>query len=111
MTGMKRNAGWERKGPASTGGVVSSPDLGAYLERPLTAPDDEALAAAAAGPCDPATALALGQVERLLDPEPLAVETGWWLLGDETFFGYCADFAKRCNARHGRGTSAFAAGP
>ncbi len=63
---------------------MSAPDLNAYLERPLTAPDGEALAAAAAGPCDPATALGLEQVDRLLDPEPLAVETGWWLLDDGT---------------------------
>jgi hypothetical protein len=63
---------------------VSAADLGSYLERPLTAPDEGSRVAAAAGPGDPATALALSQLDRLLDPEPLAVETGWWLLADGT---------------------------
>jgi DAPG hydrolase PhiG domain len=63
---------------------VSAPDLSAYLKRPLTPPEEEALAAVEAGPCDPRTALELSQVDRLLDPEPLAVETGWWLLRDGT---------------------------
>jgi phloretin hydrolase len=63
---------------------VSAADLAPYLERPLTPPQPVELAAAEAGPCDPATSLALSEVDRLLDAEPLAVETGWWLLQDGT---------------------------
>jgi len=63
---------------------MSAADLSPYLERPLTAPDEESLRAAQAGAGDPATALALADVDRLLDPAPLEVETGWWLLADGT---------------------------
>lgn len=63
---------------------MSAADLSPYLERPLTAPEPQALADAQAGACDPGTALSLFEVDRLLDPEPLEVETGWWLLPDGT---------------------------
>jgi hypothetical protein len=63
---------------------MSAADLTPYLERPLTPPDEEALAGAGAGPREPRTALALSQLDRLLDPRPLQVETGWWLLPDGT---------------------------
>ena len=63
---------------------MSAQDLAAYLQRPLTPPQEPELAAAQAGPCDPSTALPLSQVDRLLDPEPLVLETGWWLLPDGT---------------------------
>ncbi|HTQ67215.1 MAG TPA: hypothetical protein VMI13_00845 [Solirubrobacteraceae bacterium] len=63
---------------------MSTPDLTPYLERPLSPATPEEIAAVQAGPCDPATALELSAVDRLLDPQPLAVETGWWMLGDGT---------------------------
>jgi len=63
---------------------VNGVDLTPYLERPLTPPDEEAVAQAAAGPRDPSTALPLTDVDRLLDPTPLEVETGWWVLEDGT---------------------------
>lgn len=52
-------------------------DLAAYLERPLTPPDPEITAAIARGPIDSADGVALERVDRLLDPAPLAAETGW----------------------------------
>jgi hypothetical protein len=61
---------------------VSSDELEAYLERELTPPDPGQLAALEASPIDPAAVLALADVERLLDPAPVPVETGWCLLGD-----------------------------
>ncbi len=63
---------------------MSAADLSPYLERPLTAPTAQELQDAGAGPRDPGSALALSQVDRLLDPDPLEVETGWWLLPDGT---------------------------
>jgi hypothetical protein len=59
-----------------------------YLARPLAPPDADALAAIAAGPMDPRDALALRDVDRLLDPAPIAVENGWCLLPDGV--GYVA---------------------
>lgn len=53
-----------------------------YLQRPLTPPDPAVLAAIEQGPIDAGQALALEQVARLLDPRPLAVETGWCVLAD-----------------------------
>ncbi|HWB70168.1 MAG TPA: hypothetical protein VG518_09355 [Solirubrobacterales bacterium] len=53
-----------------------------YLSRPLDPPSPEALAAIEAGPIDPAAALPLEDLDRLLDPAPLEAETGWcWLPG------------------------------
>jgi hypothetical protein len=46
------------------------------------------MAAIEAGPIDPADALAWGDVDRLLDPAPLPVETGWCSLPDRV--GYVA---------------------
>jgi len=63
---------------------VSSGELEAYLERELTPADPGQLAAVEAGPIDAGAALALAQVERLLDPAPIPVETGWCLLPDGT---------------------------
>lgn len=64
------------------------PDLDAYLERPLTPPPAAVIAAIEGGPIDPADALALADVARLLDPTPLPVETGWCTLADGV--GYVA---------------------
>jgi phloretin hydrolase len=57
-------------------------ELGAYLERPLTPPATDALAAVERGPMDAADVLAIADVDRLLDPAPVAVETGWCWLPD-----------------------------
>jgi hypothetical protein len=58
------------------------------LDRPLTPPDPAVLAAIEAGPIDPADGLARDALDRLLDPAPLAAETGWCWLPDGT--GYVA---------------------
>lgn len=59
---------------------MSSADVAAYLDRPMAAPDPEALAAVESGPIAPDRALDLADLDRLLDPAPLADETGWcWL--------------------------------
>jgi hypothetical protein len=63
---------------------VSDPFLTGLLERPLTPPDPAALAAATGGPMGPAAALPLTALDRLLDPAPLEVETGWCRLPDGT---------------------------
>ena len=57
-------------------------ELAAYADRPLTPPDPEVLGAIEAGPIDPSEALPLAALDRLLDPAPLAVETGWCRLPD-----------------------------
>jgi hypothetical protein len=56
---------------------MSDSPLAPYLTRPLTPPDPEVMAAIAAGPMDMARVVALSGIDRLLDPAPLAVETGW----------------------------------
>jgi hypothetical protein len=56
---------------------MSGPDLAPYLSRPLSPADPGVLAAIAAGPMDPAEAVPLAGLDRLLDPAPLPVETGW----------------------------------
>lgn len=56
---------------------MSDPALAPYLSRPLSPADPSVLAAIAAGPMDPADAIQLTAVDRLLDPAPLPVETGW----------------------------------
>lgn len=61
-------------------------DLEAYLSRPMAPVDPEVLAAIEAGAVDPAGALPLAALDRLLDPEPLAVETGWCRLPDGVRF-------------------------
>lgn len=62
--------------------------LEGYLSRPLDPPRPEVLEAIERGPIDPADALAVADLDRLLDPAPLKVETGWgWLDGH---IGYVA---------------------
>mgnify|MGYP000427405271 FL=1 len=58
------------------------------LARPLAQPDPEVVAAIEAGPIDPASALPRGGLDRLLDPRPLAGESGWCTLADGV--GYVA---------------------
>ncbi len=48
-----------------------------YLERPLAAPAISTLEAIEAGPIDASDALPVAALDRLLDPAPLAAETGW----------------------------------
>jgi DAPG hydrolase PhiG domain len=59
-----------------------SEDLHDYLSRPLERPQAGVLEAIERGPIDPAGALARDHVERLLDPAPMAVETGWCIQPD-----------------------------
>jgi hypothetical protein len=65
---------------------VSRPasDLGLedYLARPLSPPDPAVLEALERGPIDPALAVPLAGIDRLLDPAPLAAESGWCVLPD-----------------------------
>ncbi|HSS32565.1 MAG TPA: hypothetical protein VLL27_04725 [Solirubrobacterales bacterium] len=63
-------------------------DLEAYLSRPLTAPEPEVLAAIEQGPVEATAALPLARIDRLPDPAPLAVESGWCWLPDGV--GYVA---------------------
>jgi hypothetical protein len=60
--------------------------LDPYLSRPLTPPDPAVAAAIAAGPADPAQALPLSELDRLRDPAPLPLETGWCTLPDGVRF-------------------------
>jgi phloretin hydrolase len=57
-------------------------DLAAYLDRPLTPPAADVIAAIDAGPIAPGDALPLSALDRLLDPAPLAADTGWCVLPD-----------------------------
>jgi hypothetical protein len=61
---------------------VSDPGLAPYLSRPLSPAEPEVLAAIESGPIDPGLALRRDELDRLLDPAPLAVETGRCFLGD-----------------------------
>ena len=54
----------------------------------MTPPDPAVLAAIAAGPVDPARRVPLAGLDRLLDPAPLPVESGWCTLADGV--GYVA---------------------
>ncbi|MFN8151288.1 MAG: hypothetical protein U0R24_09195 [Solirubrobacterales bacterium] len=63
-------------------------DLGPWLERPLSPVEPAVLASIEAGPIDPADALPRDDLDRLRDPAPLAVETGWCRLSDGV--GYVA---------------------
>ena len=67
---------------------MSERQLSDYLSRPLEQPPAELLEAIERGPIDPADALALADVDALLDPAPLAVESGWCTLADGV--GYVA---------------------
>jgi hypothetical protein len=61
--------------------------LDQFLVRPSTPPAPEVLAAIKS-PIDPEQALALSDIDRLLDPAPLETETGWCRLPDGV--GYVA---------------------
>ncbi len=63
-------------------------ELSEYLRRPMQRPPSDVLEAIARGPIDPVDTLALVDVERLLDPAPLPVESGWCTLSDGV--GYVA---------------------
>jgi hypothetical protein len=67
---------------------MSGDPLAPYLTRPVEVPAGTVLEAIRRGPIDPAQALPLANVDRLLDPEPLAAETGWCTLPDGV--GYVA---------------------
>jgi phloretin hydrolase len=67
---------------------MSGEGLAGYLERPLAPPGSEVLEAIERGPVDRGEALPLSDLDRLLDPAPLAVETGWCTLADGV--GYVA---------------------
>ncbi len=57
--------------------AVAQRTLSDYLSRPMSPPDPAVVAAIDSGPINPDDALPLSQLDRLLDPAPLAVETGW----------------------------------
>jgi hypothetical protein len=61
---------------------MSAHPLSDYLTRPLSPPARQTLQAIERGPIDPSDALALSDADRLLDPAPLAHETGWCVLDD-----------------------------
>jgi phloretin hydrolase len=63
-------------------GGAAAAGLSSYLTRPMTPPDPATLAAIERGPVDPGEALPLADLDRLLDPAPLPVETGWCALPD-----------------------------
>jgi len=67
---------------------MGAPALEPYLSRPLSPPDAATLAAIDAGPVDPSLTVSIGDVDRLLDPAPLPVETGWCFRSDGV--GYVA---------------------
>jgi hypothetical protein len=56
--------------------------LESYLERTMAPPQAATLEAIEAGPIDTAEALALEDLDRLLEPAPLPAETGWCTLPD-----------------------------
>ncbi len=65
---------------------MSAADLSAYLSRPMAPPDPAVLDAIERGPVDPGKTLPLADLDRLLDPAPLDVETGWCTLPDGVRF-------------------------
>lgn len=67
---------------------MSDPGMEAYLTRPMTPPDPALLATIERGPVDPSQTLPLAEIDRLLDPAPLPVETGWCFRPDRV--GYVA---------------------
>jgi len=67
---------------------MNDPDFEPYLSRPLTPPDPSVLGAIERGPVDPAQTVTLATIDRLLDPSPLPVETGWCFRADRV--GYVA---------------------
>lgn len=64
------------------------PTLEQYLERPMAPVSADVLAAIDAGPIDPADALTVDEIDRLLDPAPLPAEIGWCWMPDGV--GYVA---------------------
>jgi phloretin hydrolase len=62
--------------------VLSVADLGELLIRPLAPPDPLVLEAIESGPIDPAAALSLPELDRLLGPAPLPAQTGWCTMAD-----------------------------
>jgi DAPG hydrolase PhiG domain len=62
--------------------VSADPGLEAYLSRPLAPADPALLAAIERGPADPGAVLPRERIDRLRQPAPLAVETGWCWLAD-----------------------------
>lgn len=58
--------------------------LDGLLERPVAEPAPATAAAIGAGPIDPDEALDLERADRLCDPAPLDVETGWAVLPDRS---------------------------
>jgi len=68
---------------AATGpAAAAEPGLAEFLTRPQAAVAPDVVEAIAAGPLDPALAARRDDLDRLLDPEPLAAETGWCTLDD-----------------------------
>jgi hypothetical protein len=67
---------------------MGDPALEPYLSRPMAPPDPAVLAAIERGPIEPAQALGLAEIDRLLAPAPLATETGWCFMPDRV--GYVA---------------------
>ena len=67
---------------------AAAAELTELLARPMTPPDPAVLAAIARGPLAVADALPRERIDRLLDPAPLAAESGWCWLGDGV--GYVA---------------------
>ena len=63
-------------------------ELSGYLTRAMTPPPADTLRAIESGPMDTSDALALNQLDRLLDPAALPGETGWCTLTDGV--GYVA---------------------
>ena len=83
-------------GSPEADGVVSEPPaeqqaarerpLEEYLQRPPSPVASDVRAAIEAGPVDPAQALPLDRVARMIDPRPLSAETGWCTLADGVGF-------------------------
>jgi phloretin hydrolase len=63
-------------------------ELESYLSRPLEQPAPDVLDAIEHSPIDPSDALPRTELDRLLDPAPVPVETGWCTLPDGV--GYVA---------------------
>ena len=65
---------------------MSQAALETYVSRLLAPPDPIVLKAIELGPIDPAAALRLNEIDRMLDPAPLATQTGWCILPDGVGF-------------------------
>jgi hypothetical protein len=69
-------------------GTAADAELAAYLSRPRSPPDTALLEAIERSPADPDSILGLDELDRLLDPSPLPLETGWCTRPDDV--GYVA---------------------